>query len=164
MQSDSRILYTTRQRVTDFPKSVGFQCVARRAAPPGRAGDLTLECQPLTKLDNLMLDPLYHTHVFWPSVRFSPQDRSHCDAHILYIQIQTHILINQINNLSDRLVKLKLSPGDFVVRKDKNRDLNEYGCIVRADNKERLIDLIWDSGKNENVSTFDIEGIDVKNN
>ena len=66
--------------------------------------------------------------------------------------------------MSDRLVKLKLSPGDFVVRKDKNRDLNEYGCIVRADNKERLIDLIWDSGKNENVSTFDIEGIDVKNN
>jgi hypothetical protein len=49
------------------------------------------------------------------------------------------------------------SPGDFVVRKDTNRDLNEYGCIVRADNKERLIDLIWDSGKNENVSTFDIE-------
>ena len=82
----------------------------------------------------------------------------------MYDRIQTHILINQINNLSDRLVKLKLSPGDFVVRKDKNRDLNEYGCIVRADNKERLIDLIWDSGKNENVSTFDIEGIDVKNN
>ena len=49
-------------------------------------------------------------------------------------------------------------PGDFVIRKSRTRNLNEYGVIQKADNKERLIDVLWDNGQTENLSTFDIEG------
>ena len=54
--------------------------------------------------------------------------------------------------------------GDFVVSRDADRDLNEYGCVVKADNAERMLEVYWSpSGEVRQICAFDIDehqGID----
>ena len=58
-----------------------------------------------------------------------------------------------------QVIKVRiLFSGDFVVKRDDARDLNEYGCVVRADNQERILQVYWSpSGQTSEVCAFDID-------